>query len=117
MLPNFKPGRKVVVQKKWFFCSLGLRDVIVLKDPRNRKLILKRIKEIKNSHPERSEASHFINVIPDLIRDPFLFWIPALAGMTRHYFVLGDNKQESTDSKSFGWVTYKNIIGKVILQA
>lgn len=30
------------------------------------------------------------------------------------FYVLGDNKKESTDSRSFGWIDKKSIIGKVI---
>lgn len=32
----------------------------------------------------------------------------------RHIFVIGDNEKESTDSRSFGWIDKKEIIGKVI---
>ncbi len=32
----------------------------------------------------------------------------------RGYFVIGDNEKESTDSRSFGWIDKKDIIGKVI---
>lgn len=49
MMPKFYPGKKVLVQKKWFFCILGKNDVTVLKDPRNGKLILKRINDIKDN--------------------------------------------------------------------
>lgn len=31
-------------------------------------------------------------------------------------FVIGDNINESTDSRNFGWVNKKEIIGKVILK-
>jgi len=31
------------------------------------------------------------------------------------YFVEGDNKKESTDSRSFGWIGRENIIGKIII--
>ena len=31
-------------------------------------------------------------------------------------FVIGDNKKESTDSRSFGWINKKEIIGKVVLK-
>ena len=30
------------------------------------------------------------------------------------YFVIGDNKKESIDSRSFGWISKDQIIGKVI---
>lgn len=30
------------------------------------------------------------------------------------YFVVGDNKKGSTDSRSFGWISKSEIIGKVI---
>lgn len=29
-------------------------------------------------------------------------------------FVIGDNMQESTDSRDFGWIEKRNIMGKVI---
>ena len=32
------------------------------------------------------------------------------------YFVRGDNKNESTDSKNFGWISKKDIIGRVIMK-
>ncbi len=32
----------------------------------------------------------------------------------KEYFVLGDNEHESTDSRDFGWVEKKDIIGKVL---
>ena len=30
------------------------------------------------------------------------------------YFALGDNRKDSLDSKSFGWVDRKELVGKVI---
>lgn len=32
------------------------------------------------------------------------------------YFVVGDNKKESTDSRKFGWISKKKIVGKVFLK-
>ena len=81
MSPEFKRGTRVVVQKKWFFCKPRLNDVIVLKDPRDGKLIIKRITNVRQNTT---------------------------------FYVLGDNRQQSTDSRVFGWVSKADIIGKVI---
>ncbi len=32
------------------------------------------------------------------------------------FFVEGDNKEESKDSRNFGWVLRKEIVGKVVLK-
>ena len=32
------------------------------------------------------------------------------------YFLTGDNETESTDSRVFGWVKQKDIVGKVLLR-
>lgn len=33
-----------------------------------------------------------------------------------NFFVVGDNKEKSIDSRNFGWVNKKEIVGKVILK-
>lgn len=81
MLPTYMPGRKVVVQKTWFFTRIMPGDVVVAKDPRNGRLILKRVQHINSKG---------------------------------QLFLLGDNKEESTDSRTFGFIARKNAIGKVI---
>ena len=32
------------------------------------------------------------------------------------FFVEGDNKKESTDSRKFGWISRKDIVGKVLIR-
>ena len=80
MLPSFKEGEEVLVQKRWFFCRIHKGSVVIAKDPRNHKLILKRIEQVRDYK----------------------------------YFLIGDNRNESTDSRAFGWIEKTNIIGSVI---
>lgn len=77
MLPTFRPGDTLLVKR--IFTKYKANDVVVVKDPRDGRLLLKRIKNIQNAK----------------------------------YFVEGDNKQESTDSRTFGWVEKRDIIGNV----
>lgn len=78
MEPSLSSGQLLVIVK--LFQSLKKGEIVVLKDPRTRCLLVKRIQEINNNT----------------------------------YYVVGDNKKESTDSRDFGWITRKDIIGKVI---
>ncbi len=84
MYPTLKPGSMVLVSKiPYFFNSPKTRDLIAVKDPRNGKVLIKRISKIE--------------------RDKF--------------FVIGDNKNYSTDSRTFGSITINDIIGKVVYES
>jgi phage repressor protein C with HTH and peptisase S24 domain len=48
MSPLFLEKDSVLVQKQWFFCSLRIKDIIVLHNPRTKKIIIKRIVKKKN---------------------------------------------------------------------
>ncbi len=79
MFPALEPGNSVLVSK-YFFSKPKIGDVIACLDPRDRKVIIKRITKMKNSM----------------------------------YFITGDNRKESTDSRAFGMITQRHIIGKLI---
>jgi nickel-type superoxide dismutase maturation protease len=81
MSPTLRPEENVLVNRlSYLFAKPKTCDIVALKDPRDKKILIKRISEIKNNK----------------------------------YFVLGDNKTASTDSRTFGWISKKDIIGKVI---
>lgn len=81
MLPVLNHGDYVVVNRLAFLLSKPIiGDVIALRDPREGKVIIKRITKNVNNK----------------------------------YFVEGDNKKSSTDSRIFGMIERKDIIGKII---
>lgn len=81
MLPTLKPGDHVLVNRMSYIFKLPRKDdIVAVKDPRDGKILIKRITKIKGSK----------------------------------YFVTGDNKEESTDSRKFGMLDMSDIIGKVI---
>jgi type IV secretory pathway protease TraF len=81
MLPLFRSGDIVFALNARFF-RLKKEDVIILKDPRDKRLLVKRIQKIEQ----------------------------------KMLFVVGDNISKSTDSRTFGWVEKKHILGKVVLK-
>jgi nickel-type superoxide dismutase maturation protease len=72
----------IVLVNRFFylFRKPKVDDIIALYDPRDRKVLIKRIVKIDD----------------------------------KGYFVMGDNKNSSTDSRIFGMIKRSDIIGKVI---
>lgn len=81
MSPTFEAGEVVLVNRlTYWFSPPEIGDVVAVRDPRNRKVLIKRITGIEG----------------------------------QRYFVQGDNKKYSTDSRVFGMIGRLDIIGKVI---
>lgn len=81
MMPTLRSGDNVLVNRLYYLLAKPkIGDIVALKDPRDKKILIKRISEIKNGQ----------------------------------YFVLGDNKTASVDSRTFGWIKKKDIIGKLV---
>src|SRR5690242_6724517 len=81
MSPTIREGESVLVNRlSYLFQSPKVTDIIALSDPRDGKVLIKRIKKIEE----------------------------------KRYFVEGDNKNSSTDSRIFGMIERSEIIGKVI---
>ena len=81
MEPTIKAGETVLVNRiSYWFTKPKKDDIIGLHDPRDGKILIKRITKKSGTK----------------------------------YFVEGDNKVASTDSRVFGWVGKRDIIGKAI---
>lgn len=81
MEPVFHAGDFVVVNRLAYVISAPkVGDVIALKDPRDEKVLIKRITKIDNNR----------------------------------FFVEGDNKKASTDSRKFGMIERHSIVGRVV---
>jgi nickel-type superoxide dismutase maturation protease len=81
MYPTFSASDIIFVNRlAYVFVHPQLNDIIALHDPRDGKVLIKRIIKIEG----------------------------------KGYFVQGDNKNSSTDSRVFGMIGRRDIIGKVI---
>ena len=81
MSPTINPGNIVFASSlPYFFSKPKVNDLVTAYDPRDGRILVKRITKIDNNE----------------------------------YFVAGDNKTKSADSRIFGKLKRRDIIGKVI---
>lgn len=126
MVPNFHPGDYLIIDEiSYRFNGPGRGDVVVFKYPKDTsQKFIKRIIGLPGETVKIKDGKITIdkdgqsqtldeNYLPDL---------SATAGISdftlsaNEYFVLGDNRQFSYDSRVWGSVETKNIIGKVFLR-
>ncbi len=123
MLPNIEDGDWIMVNKASYFFSNPKRgDVIVFKPKAGAQYpFIKRVIGLPGETVEIKDGIVCINNIP--IDEPYIFPEPTQCyknfGPEKlfdgQYFVLGDNRNNSNDSRSWGPVSRGNIIGKAWL--
>lgn len=125
MIPTFQQNDKIIVRTIY---HINRFDLIVFKDASNR-ILVKRVIGLPNETLRYENDQLFINDV--LIEEPFLnnslvnrasgrwtsdFTLKEITGQLvipeDNYFVLGDNRRSSNDSRYFGFVSSSDIIGE-----
>ena len=117
MEPNFHQGQYLVINKVIYHLREPARgDVVVFHNPRYpRRDFIKRIIGLPGEQVEIRRGQVFINGQP--LQEPYpvrpgTYSSPPYQLGPDEYFVLGDNRNFSSDSHSWGAVPRRNIIGK-----
>jgi signal peptidase I len=118
MEPNLYEGEFVVVNRlayRWAAPQRG--DIIVFYFPENpKKRYIKRVIGIEGDVVSASDGQISVNGIP--LYEPYLASAPSYSGEWQvgegELFVLGDNRNNSNDSKSWGNLKLDAVIGKAI---
>lgn len=125
MSPTFNTGDRILAFRTYIKSNLKRFDIIVSRNPLDfRKKIIKRIIALPGEKFKIKKGMVFIN--GKKINQPFLkksgdvifssvnldkFTIPE-----ESFFIMGDNRNISRDSREFGPVNIKLFIGKVFLK-
>lgn len=132
MEPNFYTGERVIVDKVTkHFREFSRGDVVVLNPPGNDDIdYIKRIVGIPGDIVKIKDCNVYISVNGEkfILREEYLS--PQICTSTSSwlkeghslkidggfYLVLGDNREESADSRIFGLVSKDRILGRVIFR-
>jgi signal peptidase I len=118
MIPTLHDGQFVMVNR-WAdkLGSLNHGDIVVFHYPRDpEQEYIKRIIGLAGDNIQIANGKVYVNdqeliepYIAAASRSQGTWAVPA-----GHIFVLGDNRNNSQDSRSFGYVSMENVIGKAI---
>jgi signal peptidase I len=117
MEPNLHTDQRLVVEKlSYNFHEPERGDIVILQVPQaGSGLLIKRVIGLPGEKVEIKDGEVCINEHP--IAEPYLSQrpqrnMPATVVPPDHVFVLGDNRNFSNDSRSFGPVPLDDIIGR-----
>ena len=120
MEPTLHDGQHIIVSKVVYMIHSPERgDVVVLRTPHNPggNYFIKRIVGLPGEHIEIQDGKVLVNGMPleePYITEPGLYSGTWILG-SDEYFVLGDNRRNSSDSHNWGVFTGKDIVGKAWL--
>ncbi len=116
MEPSLANGEFLIVNKLAYKLSSPAHgDVVVFRFPRNPdQEYIKRIIGLPGDTVHISDGTVYVN--EQEINEPYIAASPSYAGTwivpDESIFVLGDNRNNSSDSHSWGTVPYENLVGK-----
>jgi signal peptidase I len=119
MEPNLHHGEFVIVSKiNYRFGEPERGDVVVFDFPRNiTQEYIKRVIGLPGDHILIEEGNVYVNEI--ILSEPYLIMEPQYEGEwdvpENTLFVLGDNRNNSSDSHTWGTVPMNNVIGEALV--
>lgn len=118
MAPTLHAGDQIVVTR-YFRGAPDRGHVVVFESPNGDELLVKRViavpGDLLDSRLGRVRIGGYTLAEPYVLRQAATGAIPAQLVPQSSYFVLGDNRDDSSDSRSWGVVPRERIVGRVRL--
>ena len=119
MLPTLQNRERLIVEKVSIkLDKVGRGDIIVFKSPQDDKLLIKRVIALPNEYLEI--ISQDVYVDGKMLPEPYVSNHENMSSMKvqlkdGEYFVMGDNRGVSNDSRRFGPIKQSSIFGHAVL--
>ncbi len=118
MVPTFRGGEYILVWRLAYLTHPPRRgDIVVFQPENSSQEYIKRVIGLPGEEVLIQNGRVFINGEP--LEEPYIPERPRYEGYWRippgHVFVLGDNRNHSTDSHVFGPIPMDRIVGKAVL--
>ncbi|MFN2203968.1 MAG: signal peptidase I [Caldilineaceae bacterium] len=117
MEPNLHERQRLIIDKVSYRLHPPQRnDIVVINKPDMEEMLVKRIVGLPGETIEIHKGTVYIDGVP--LPEPFphdhgIYSMPPIMLGPLSYFVLGDNRDNSNDSRSFGPVKREHILGRV----
>lgn len=122
MLPHFENGQQLIIAKPTIIKNINRFDVVIPNHEGQEHYLIKRVIALPGETIQIIDGIIYINgeVLEEnygseKIENPGIAILPITLN-ENEYFVLGDNRNNSSDSRNIGLITRDEIIGKVVIR-
>ena len=117
MNPTLQDGEYLIINNLGYLMDEPEKgDIVVFRHPRNELNLIKRVVGVPGDQVEINNRTVWIN--GEVQEEPFIADSPNYGGSwvvpDGQYFVLGDNRNNSSDSHSWGFLPVENLLGKAL---